>query len=276
MIYVGCCSRRVTWQEYSKLFNAIEVDSTFYRLPRVDTARRWYESTSGRVRFSIKAFQCITHPATSPTWRRAGSQMPKVNKERYGHLKPTEENFECWNSTLRVCKAVNARVCLLQLPPSFECNDENTSNAISFISSIKRDGIIIGMEFRHRSWMVEENKRRIIGILDRGVVHVVDPFTSMPVELREMAYFRMHGRPLDRGYSISYDYSYRYSDDDLARLLQIVNEIYADEVFIMFNNIHMHDDAFRFKSFMRDDRCRISNASIDPARGIERGNSGIT
>lgn len=251
MRYVGCCSRRVTWQEYARLFNAIEVDSTFYRLPRVETARRWLESTSGKVRFCIKAFQGITHPISSPTWRRAGAKRPTINAERYGHLKPSEENLACWDSTLKVCRAVDARLCILQLPPSFECNDDNTANALAFLSSIRRDDISIGIEFRHRSWMRDENKGRLLSILDRGIIHVVDPFTWMPAVVKDTVYFRMHGRLSSKGSdSISYDYSYRYGDDDLARLEQIVDALDADEIFVMFNNLTMHDDALRFRSLL--------------------------
>ncbi|GBC72743.1 hypothetical protein HRbin04_00135 [archaeon HR04] len=250
MRYVGCCSRRVTWQEYTRLFNAIEVDSTFYRLPRVDTAKRWFESTSGKVRFCIKAFQCITHPLTSPTWKRAGSQMPKINQERYGHLKPTEENFEYWNSTLAVCKAVNAKICLLQLPPSFECNDEYVNNAIAFLSSIRRDGISIGIELRNRSWMAEENRGKLLSILDRDVVHVTDPFTWIPLVVGNIAYLRMHGKLSIRGNTIRYDYSHMYSDYELVRLKNIVDALSADEIYIMFNNINMHEDALRFRSLL--------------------------
>ncbi len=249
MRYVGCCSRRVTWQEYARLFNAIEVDSTFYKLPRVKTARRWFESTSNIVRFSIKAFQCITHPA-GITWRRAGAQRPTSNLERYGHLKPTEENFMLWDATLAVCKAVNARLCLLQLPPSFECNDEHVNNAIAFLSSIRRDGISIGIELRNRSWMVEENKGKLLSILDRGVVHVTDPFTWIPLLVGNIAYLRMHGKLSIKGNAIRYDYSHIYSDDELVRLKNIVDALSADEIFIMFNNINMHDDALRFKSLL--------------------------
>ncbi|MEM4399001.1 MAG: DUF72 domain-containing protein [Candidatus Nitrosocaldus sp.] len=251
MRYVGCCSRRVTWQEYARLFNAIEVDSTFYRLPRVETARRWVEGTSGRVTFCIKAFQGITHPIDSPTWRRAGAQRPTSNLDRYGHLKPTEENFACWDATLALCKAVNARLCLLQLPPSFECNDENVDNAIAFLSSIRRDGVSVGIELRHRSWMDEENKGKLLSMLDRDVVHVVDPFTWMPLAVKKIVYFRMHGKlSIRSSSSITYYYSYRYGDDELARLKQVVDTLYADETFIMFNNTSMHDDALRFRSLL--------------------------
>ncbi|MCS6768354.1 MAG: DUF72 domain-containing protein [Candidatus Nitrosocaldus sp.] len=248
--YVGCCGRRVAWEEYSRLFDAIEVDSTFYRLPRVGTARRWAESTGGRVIFCIKAFQGITHPISSPTWRRAGVQRPKVNTDRYGHLKPTEENFACWDATLAICRATNARICVVQLPPSFICSDDNVTNTLAFFSSIKRDGIRIGMEFRHRSWMMDENRSRLLRVLDIGVMHIVDPFTWMPAVEQGSIYCRLHGRLSSRYDTIAYEYSYRYSDDDLARLKQVVGALCADEVFVMFNNINMHEDALRFRSML--------------------------
>lgn len=47
--------------EYSKQFNTVEVDSTFYRIPSKDTVIKWKEQTPADFLFSAKFPQVITH-----------------------------------------------------------------------------------------------------------------------------------------------------------------------------------------------------------------------
>jgi uncharacterized protein YecE (DUF72 family) len=247
--YVGCCSKTVPWDKYAKIFDAVEINSTFYKLPEEETVRRWVDETKGSIIFCMKAFQGITHPISSPTWKRAGKQRPKNNVENYGYLKPTRENFDCWDNILKICKAMNARVCVIQLPPSFDCNDKNLENALTFFSSINRDDLVIGIEFRHISWFTDSNNSKVIMLLDKAnLIHIVDPFALMLLKHGELIYFRMHGiHNVSKNGQISYNYNYEYSNEELERLKKMVESLNAKEAFVMFNNINMHDDALRFK-----------------------------
>lgn len=47
--------------EYSKQFNTVEVDSTFYRIPSKDIVTKWKEQTSTAFLFSAKFQKIITH-----------------------------------------------------------------------------------------------------------------------------------------------------------------------------------------------------------------------
>ena len=46
---------------YSKFFNIVEVNSTFYNLPSDETVFKWYERVPISFKFIIKAWQNITH-----------------------------------------------------------------------------------------------------------------------------------------------------------------------------------------------------------------------
>lgn len=95
-VRIGYCGLSgLNLSRYAELFQTIEINSTFYKLPKRETAQQWYEKTEGKLIFCMKAFQGITHPLTSPTWKRAGTQRPKSMFENYGHLKPTRENVNC-------------------------------------------------------------------------------------------------------------------------------------------------------------------------------------
>ncbi len=88
-------------------------------------------------------------------------------------------------------------------------------------------------------------------LLDKAnLIHVVDPFAFMLPKRDELIYFRMHGDNISKNDQVSYNYNYEYSNEELRRLKDIVESLNAKEVFVMFNNISMHDDALSFKSVL--------------------------
>jgi len=239
-IKVGCCGLAgLPLPEYSKRFNVVELQSTFYKLPLPKTALRWRSSVGEDFEFTMKAFQGITHPISSPTWRRAGSQKPKENQEAYGHLQLTEENFECWRKTLQIFSLLKATFCIINLPPSFSRTEENVERLLNFF---KGSNINIGIEFRHPSWF-EEGEKTAEDLKKIGAVHIVDPLVNKPLLETKIQYFRLHGlgpKP----------YVYKYSDEDLRRLSKIVKGQSAETVYVMFNNTNMREDAQRFLNML--------------------------
>jgi uncharacterized protein YecE (DUF72 family) len=222
---------------YAELFPVVELQSTFYRLPSIATARGWRERVPEGFRFTLKAFQGVTHPVSSPTWRKAGGQRPVENVDRYGHLRPTEENFECWRMTMEICRVLDAELCVVQLPPSFTRIDENARNLSDFFGAVERR-VPIGVELRHESW--EEDRPAVEAMLrDVGAIHIVDPLVKAQPARRDVSYYRLHGL----GKRL---YGYRYTDDDLARLRDIVLGAASRESYVMFNNVSMREDCLRF------------------------------
>ncbi|MEM3437475.1 MAG: DUF72 domain-containing protein [Nitrososphaerales archaeon] len=244
-IITGCCGNAgLSLKCYSENFKAIEIQSTFYKLPSVKTVENWRQQVKRDFIFNVKAFQGITHPISSPTWRKAGSQKPIEKVENYGHLKPNDQNFKCWTNTVKICKALNARVCIIQLPPSFVCNEENAKNIVEFFKNVERP-FTIAIEVRHRSWydhkeMLKQSLKKI------EAIHIVDPLTRSPFLKGEIGYYRLHGL------SKKLDYRYQYRDEDLLKLLREIKRIGCQESFVMFNNLSMREDAIRFKGLVKD------------------------
>ena len=98
---VGCCGFATRQREYYRLFRVVELQSTFYKLPQTETAERWRSEAPSNFEFCLKSWQVITHPATSPTWRRMSKVSLPPNRTKYGHLRPTSQNFEAWEKTFR-------------------------------------------------------------------------------------------------------------------------------------------------------------------------------
>ena len=249
-IRVGCCGWCIRGgkKAYYSKFAVVEVQETFYKLPRPETASKWLREAPKNFKFCMKAWQAITHPPSSPTWRRAGIKVPKSKHDRYGFLRPTEENLEAWEKTLEICRAMQAEVCVIQTPASFSYTAENASNAENFFSSIRREGVLIGWEPRG-SW--RENLGAVKRLCDKhDLIHVVDPFRCEPTSSHHLAYLRLHGIG---GREVNY--RYKYSERDLSELRRIVREMLEkgrEKVYVLFNNISMAEDAASFLKLLQD------------------------
>jgi len=247
-VRVGCCGWCVRGGKntYYSRFSIIEVQETFYKLPRPETVARWAENAPENFRFCMKAWQVVTHPPSSPTWKRSGLKIPKSRQDRYGFLRPTEENFRAWEETLEVCRAMRAEVCILQTPASFGYSEENVRNVEAFFSAIRRDSVILGWEPRG-TW--RDNLQTVGRLCDKlDLVHVVDPFRCRPQSSHQLVYFRLHGIG-----GKEYNYRYKYMESDLRMLAELVEKYLKEgrRLYILFNNVYMADDAARFVEVLR-------------------------
>jgi len=227
----------------------VELQSTFYMLPRQSTVERWRETAPPGFEFVVKAWQAITHPSSSPTWKRVGLALSKAEASRYGYLRPTAENFGAFKRTLDVCDALRARVCLIQCPPSFQAVPENVRNLKQFLTKIDRHGLTLAWEPRG-NWLVKP--KLIRRLCDQpAIVHVVDLLRSDPASSAKFVYSRLHGLG-----NREVNYAYHYTDNDLNQLAKKLSSIEKQgckEAYILFNNVTMFEDAKRFRKLISID-----------------------
>lgn len=197
-------------QAYSTVFNFVEINSTFYRLPKVETARRWRKEVGESFLFSMKAPRTITHE------------------------KKFEDVEDIVERMLEIAEALKAFFILFQTPKSFRFSEERLKRIVDLVTSLPKN-YIYGFELR--GWKDEEVKR----LLERvNVVHVVDPFDRRPLRGNPY-YLRLHGSPPGEKM-----YSYKYTDEDLRWLKEYVAGL-KGTVYVVFNNVWMCDDARRFR-----------------------------
>ncbi|MDI6798641.1 MAG: DUF72 domain-containing protein [Candidatus Aenigmarchaeota archaeon] len=233
-------------QAYADAFHACELNSTFYNLPTRKTAERWRSEVPEDFTFCIKAFQAITHLPTSPTWRRAGIKPTKDQLNRYGWLRPTNENFEAWLQTKEICDALEAKVCVIQCPPNFKCTPENVANMREFFSKIDRGKLTLAWEPRGNWKEYSDEIAKLCEELE--LVHVVDLMRREPLSKHSIAYIRLHGlNPRE------YDYNYNYSLTELKQLATKAKALAKKhrEVYIMFNNYSMYDNAQQLMKILK-------------------------
>ncbi len=234
LIKIGCCGFRSSRDSYYPLLPAVEVQHTFYQPPRLATLEGWREEAPGDFEFTLKAWQLITHQATSPTYRRLKLELTDKEKEKCGSFRSSPIVKEAWNVTEACAVALRAKMVLFQCPASFRPTKVNIESMRKFFGRVKRQGLSFCWEPRG-AW-----SREVIKDLcdELDLWHVVDPFSERTVTPGR-CYFRLHGRK---------GWRYSYEDGELEELCSMLP---ADvESYVFFNNIRMKEDALRFKAIV--------------------------
>lgn len=234
-------------QAYSDAYKVVEINRTFYKLPMVKTTRRWRDEVLGDFEFTLKAWQAITHPTNSPTWRKRKDKLTESQMDGFGNLQPNKEVIGAWEETKARAKALEARVCVFQCPGKFSCNAKNEQNVRRFFEKIDRGGIEPAWEPRG-DW--NEHPDAIESICDElRLIHVVDVMRRDPLSSQATAYIRLHGLN-DR----EYDYRYDYTDTELKQLAEKLHNLSDDHqtVYCMFNNDNMFANASRLVRLLQE------------------------
>jgi len=235
VIWTGTCGFGRRQADAYRDLDAVEVQETFYRPVTARRAQRWREAAPDAFVFCVKASQFITHPATSPTYRRAGRDIVSSEAASYGGFQDTPVVREAWDATLEVAGLLRARAILFQCPASFTPTEANVAALYRFFESIETSAI---RAWEPRGPWATHIIQKICEDLD--LVHVVDPFEREPATYG-LAYFRLHGSPPG-----STRYRYTYTAADLERLRSVSAEY--DDALVFFNNLTMHADAMRFRA----------------------------
>jgi uncharacterized protein YecE (DUF72 family) len=234
-VKVGTCGFPLSRKKLYANVDVVEIQNIFYKFPRKETVEKWRKEAPQNVEFTLKASQLITHPPTSPTYRKAGLEIPDSIKDKLGFFKPTKEVFNAWEITLEYAALLHAEIIIFQTPASFKPTKENIRNMLTFFKEISRYDVITGWEPRG-DW----DDELLLDIFTKTeIVHVVDPFKNEPI-YGEIAYFRLHGR--GKGYK------WRYSDEELEILMSKLLDDRPN--YVLFNNTNMFEDATRFKRLL--------------------------
>ncbi|WLH87119.1 DUF72 domain-containing protein [Pseudomonas sp. FP2338] len=180
-LYVGCAGwslPRAHWpdftgegthlQRYASRFNAVEINSSFYRPHQPNTYKRWAQSVPPAFRFSVKAPKVITHEL------------------RLQHCETALDEF------LEQCLHLGEKLgCLLiQLPPSLRYEP---SVALAFFSALRQRfaGAVV-LEPRHASWL---EAQALLVDLQIGRVTADPAVLDAGAGWQGVQYWRLHGSP---------------------------------------------------------------------------------
>ncbi|HEV3234280.1 MAG TPA: DUF72 domain-containing protein [Candidatus Dormibacteraeota bacterium] len=220
---------------YAQFFPIVEVDSTFYGIPKPSVPKRWSEQTPDDFKFNVKAYRSLTlHEREDGKPRR-----------------PTEEEEREFMDLLDPLRDTGKlRGVHYQFPPWFKAKPANMDYISELADKHPRDQLIV--EFRHRSWSEPARFDAVTELLaEAGIAYcIVDEpqlgTASMPPHLAvttdKLAVLRMHGRNAKtwykKGETSADRFDYLYSEEELLEWVPRVRQLAdrAKEVHVLFNN----------------------------------------
>ena len=236
---IGCCGLPLSLSRYARIFRVVEVQRTFYQPPLARTLEKWLAQAPSEFEFTLKAWQLITHEATSPTYRRLREKLSDREKHEVGAFRLSAPVLRAWERTLECARILGSRVILLQCPARFGLTQENKGNLRSFLRKIRCDTRSksqvepLDLVWEPRGEWKAEGVKELCEELN--LVHGVDSFLQAPVT-SGAGYFRLHGRGGCR---------HRYSGAELEKL-RAKGRAWSP-CYVLFNNLSMREDAQRFQ-----------------------------
>ena len=172
----GLPARR--WLEhYATVFDTVEVNNTFYRLPTVSAVQGWVDQSPGGFVFAVKSSRFLTH-------MKRLTDMGEPVQRFYERIDP-------------LVRSPKLGPVLWQLPESFHRNDERLAGALEQLPPGRHC-----FEFRHASWFADE----VYELLrQHGVALVIGDEPRRTFQTRELTadftYLRFHHGGGDGNYS---------------------------------------------------------------------------
>ena len=205
---------------YSRAFDFVEVNSTFYEIPPLKQVEKWRRMVSQDFQFTVRAHQTITH------------------KNR---LQPTQETLEDFQKIQKICEILKAEVIHFQTPPSLKMEHTAIKNLRNFLSSANLGKMRIALEIRGSppSQLPQELVRTM---QEHNMIHCVDLSKhEMPAYDSDVLYSRLFGK--------GHHNIYQPTDKELRQIDKKASKGNLKKVILSFHFTKMYKDAARLKLY---------------------------
>lgn len=243
---------------YAERFDTVEVDSPYYALPDPAVTARWAQRTPDDFVFHVKA-------SAAMTWHE-GDPTDEAFRQFRGAMEPLELSGKL-------------RGVLLQYHPRFRKSPEALADLARAPDRLAP--LVPLVEFRHRSWMADDERADTLAFLERhglAYVSVDSPLTRasnvsprVAAGTHSVAYIRFHGRNAQtwnvRGGSAADRFDWMYATEELAEWVEPIRRLAteAEEVYALFNN-NRDDFAPRSAAILRG---LLDEAGIEATGAVE-------
>ena len=203
---------------YSKAYDFVEVNSTFYEIPKLKTVESWRKIVPPGFKFSVRCNQVVIHKFK---------------------FKAVPETFEVLEKMVVICKILDAEILHFQTPPSFLPNKANAETIMDFFSSAKLDSIRAALEIRSTS----DTEPGFFKIMqDLNIIHAIDLLKGKkPAYSSDILYTRLFGK--------GYHNIYQPLDSELKKVDKIASKGNIKKAYITMHSNRMFKDAARFRIY---------------------------
>jgi uncharacterized protein YecE (DUF72 family) len=202
---------------YSRLFNFVEVNSTFYQIPNLKTVESWRRQVPPEFEFSVRCNKDVTH-----TYQ----------------FQPTEEAFKILSEMVSICQTLRAEILHMQTPSSFQPNKENAHILDSFISSANVENVRVALELRGSNQALSTDFTRVMQ--KHNMIHSIDLANDeQPAYKSDVLYTRLFGKGTHN--------IYQPTDQELKKIHRQASTGTHKKAVVSFHFVRMYQDARRLK-----------------------------
>ena len=245
-------------QFYASQFSLVEVDSTYYGMPKKENSELWVARTKPGFTFDVKSFSLFTNHPTKPMAlpKDIRDELPEKLREKnlYVEHMPDELLDASWERFREALEPLRAAgrlgAVFFQFPPWFL----PSSRSLSYIEQCQERmfGFQVAVELRKPEWLDARHRDGTLAFLrTRDIPYVAVDVpqghpTSMPqvfdVTSTKLAVVRFHGRNHEtwdlKGAPPNLRFRYEYSDQELAEWVPRIKEMErsAKQVHALMNN----------------------------------------
>jgi uncharacterized protein YecE (DUF72 family) len=204
---------------YSKVFNFVEVNSTFYQIPPLKQVKTWRRLVPPDFQFTVRAHRTLTH------------------KHK---LKPTQEAFQTFEKMKQICTTLNAGILHLQTSSALKFTDDNVDELRDFLSSASLGKLRLALETRPSASRLPP--KLIETMQDHEMIHCVDlSKDEMPAYDSDVLYSRLFGK--------GHHNVYQPTDDELVKIDKKASSRNSEKMIMSFHFVRMYKDAARLQVY---------------------------
>jgi len=219
---------------YSRSFDYVEVNSTFYEMPSLQEVEGWRRAVPESFHFSVRAHRSITHACP---------------------FDDSEATHSSFLRMLEICRILRADILHLQLPPTAIPDQALARSLSDFLGAHEWRPIQLALETRVEASLAS-SPQLLEAMQERGIIHSVDPLKGqVPAYYSDTLYARLFGR--------GYHNLYQPTDDELKSLDDLASGF--NRAFLTFHGARMYSDAARLKTY----RARGKFPSLTKAVGLD-------
>jgi uncharacterized protein YecE (DUF72 family) len=205
---------------YSRLFNFVEVNSTFYQIPNLKAVETWRRMVPPEFEFAVRCNKIVTHEQ---------------------QFKSDEKTLEVFQNMITICKTLRAEILHLQTPATFEPNRVNANLVNSFLTSTNLKGVRLAYEARGFNQRLCPEFATMMQ--DYNMIHSIDLAKGEePAYKSDILYSRLFGKGVQN--------IYQPTDQELKQIDDRAKAKPHNKVVVSFHFIRMYKDAARLKTYL--------------------------
>ena len=203
---------------YSKVYDFVEVNSTYYEYPDLRAVRDWRSRVPRKFEFSVRCRNQIVQALRSPEGRRLARIMERMED---------------------ICTILDANILTILIPEKSGVREKALSAGLEkAISTFHTGNTRIAVELRGA-----KSKKVLRTMQDNEAIHCVDLSREDPAYESTMLYTRLFGKGESN--------IYQFDDEELKDISKAASRPKFEKSILAFHGVRMYGDSARLKKFLK-------------------------